>query len=58
MTSSDMTCRVCQEAEVRIEKRNAPRRLGDATPEQVEVRVCTSRTCPSNTSARRLGDAP
>lgn len=49
-------CSICGSA-ARVEQREHPRRLGEATARTTDVRVCTSPECPSNTGNRRLGDA-
>lgn len=49
-------CSVCG-AQVRIEKREGNRRLGDVEPPVVDVRVCTDPACRTNNRTRRLGDA-
>ncbi len=49
-------CTICG-SQVRIAQREMPRRLGDTTAEMIDVRVCTSASCDSNTGTRRLGEA-
>lgn len=47
-------CKICGSA-VRIEKREMGRSLGQLKGEEVDVRLCTSPECPSNTGKRALG---
>lgn len=49
-------CSICG-GDVRTEKRDGNRRLGEATTPKVDVRVCTNSKCRSNTGNRRLGES-
>lgn len=48
-------CGICG-SPVRVEQRDAERRLGDGEARKLDVRVCESPSCRSHGSARRLGD--
>lgn len=48
-------CRICGEP-ARVETTETRRRLGESRGEIIEVRVCTSPSCPSGTGRRRLDE--